>query len=63
MIANVLSPIKQIWLIFNHWKLWVAVARHNIKWVKIYIIEISGLKPKVIYITFVNKVQLLSSTE
>ena len=25
---------KIIWLIFTHLKLWVAVARHNFKWVK-----------------------------
>ena len=34
-ICNFLSHIKQIWVIFNHLSLWVAVARHNIKWVKI----------------------------
>ena len=26
--------MKQIWVIFIHLKLWVAVARHNFKWVK-----------------------------
>ena len=29
------SQIKQIWAIFTHLKLWVAVARHNFKLVKI----------------------------
>ena len=29
------SQIKQISVIFTHLKLWVAVARHNFKWVKI----------------------------
>ena len=29
------TQIKQIWIIFTHLKLWVAVARHNFKWVKI----------------------------
>ena len=29
--------IVQIWVIFSHLKLWVAVARRNCKWVKIYI--------------------------
>ena len=36
--ANVLSKTKHIWVIFTHLKLWVAVARHNFKWVKITII-------------------------
>ena len=31
--ANVWSQMKQTWLIFTHLKLWVAVARHNLKWV------------------------------
>ena len=26
--------MKEIWLIFTHLKLWVAVARHNFRWVK-----------------------------
>ena len=26
--------VKQIWWIFTHLKLWVAVASHNFKWVK-----------------------------
>ena len=29
--------MKQIWVFFTHLKLWVAVARHNSKWVKILI--------------------------
>ena len=33
--CSVWSQIKQISLIFTHLKLWVAVARHNFKWVKI----------------------------
>ena len=31
--ANVWSQIKQIWVIFSHLKLGVAVAGHNFKWV------------------------------
>ena len=30
--------LVQMWVIFKHLKLWVAVARHNLKWVKIKII-------------------------
>ena len=33
--ANICAQIKQIWVIFSHLKLWVAVARHNFKWLKI----------------------------
>ena len=33
--ANVWSEIKEICVIFTHLKLWVAVARHNFKRVKI----------------------------
>ena len=29
---------EQIWVIFTHLKMWVAVANHNFKWVKIKII-------------------------
>ena len=29
--------IKQIWVIFNHLRLWIAVARHNLKWLEIQI--------------------------
>ena len=35
--------IKQMWAIFSHLKLWVAVARHNFKWVEIQIILFSVL--------------------
>ena len=31
---NVCSQIKQMRVIFTHFKLWVAVARYNFKWVK-----------------------------
>ena len=33
--ANVWSQTKLRWVIFAHLKLWIAVARHNFKWVKI----------------------------
>ena len=33
--ANNCAEIKQVWVIFCHLELWVAVARHNFKWVKI----------------------------
>ena len=29
-----MSQIQQIWVIFTHLKLWVAIARHNFKWMK-----------------------------
>ena len=32
------QQIEQIWVIFTHLMLWVAVARHNVKCVKIQII-------------------------
>ena len=35
--ANICAQIKQICVIFSHLKLWVAVARHNFKWLKIKI--------------------------
>ena len=35
--GNVLSQIKQIWIIFTHLKFWVAVARHNFNCLKILI--------------------------
>ena len=35
MLVKCWSQIKQISVIFTHLKLWVAVARHNFKWVKI----------------------------
>ena len=28
---------KKIWVFFTHLELWIAVARHNSMWVKIYI--------------------------
>ena len=34
-IENICAYFKQIWVIFNHLKLWVAVARHDFKTVKI----------------------------
>ena len=37
-IGHVWHQIKQIWVIFTHLKLWVAVARHKFKWVTIYIL-------------------------
>ena len=36
--TNAWSQINQIGLIVNHLKLWIAVAKHNFKWVKIQII-------------------------
>ena len=33
--GNISSKIKQIWRILNHLRLWIAVARHNLKWFKI----------------------------
>ena len=36
-IWNVLPQINQIWVIFNHLRLWIAVARHNLKWLKMLI--------------------------
>ena len=32
---NVWSQVKQKCVFFTHLKLWVSVARHNLKWVKI----------------------------
>ena len=34
------NMVEQISVIFNHLKLWVVVARHNFKWVKIKILLI-----------------------
>ena len=31
---------KLIWIIFAHLKLWIAVARHNFKWVKLFNLEL-----------------------
>ena len=44
---NVRSHIKYRFLICTHLKLWVAVARHDLKWVKIQIIKFSALGVKV----------------
>ena len=35
IFANGCRQIKNISVIFNHLKLWIAVARHNFKWLKI----------------------------
>ena len=32
---NILIKFVHMWVIFTHLKLWVAVARHNFRWVKI----------------------------
>ena len=29
------SPFCQFWIICTHWKLWIASASHNFRWVKI----------------------------
>ena len=42
--ANVWSQLEQIWVIFTHLKLWIAVARHNFKRVKIQIIYFCDVK-------------------
>ena len=39
------SQITQIWVIVTHLKLWIAVARHNFKWVKNWIIYFSAAAP------------------
>ena len=36
------SQIEQVWVIFTHLKLWVAVATHNFKWVKMEIPQLSA---------------------
>ena len=38
------SPLicKQIWVFLTHLKLWVAVLRHNFKWVKSHLNNIKG---------------------
>ena len=33
--VSLLIQIVQICVFFTPWKLWVAVARHNFKWVKV----------------------------
>ena len=35
IFENRWPPCCQIWIIFTHLKLWIASARHNLKWVKI----------------------------
>ena len=42
MFANVLFKIKQIGVIFIQPRLWVAVAKHNLELVIIYIIQPSA---------------------
>ena len=39
-------------VIFTHLKLWVAIARHNFKWVKTYIRERKGLFYNVLFDKF-----------
>ena len=36
------AQIKQIWVIFSHLKLCVAVARHDFRWVEIYLNQLRG---------------------
>ena len=43
-LRNAWSQIKEILVIFTHLMLWVVVARHNFKWVKILNIQFSGLR-------------------
>ena len=43
---NVWFQIKQLRIIFTHLKLWVAVATHNFKWVKMYVRSISPKKTR-----------------
>ena len=38
--ANICAQIKQIFVIFNHIKLWVEIARHSFKWLRL-----NGLLP------------------
>ena len=40
---------SQITQIFSHLKLWIAVARHNFKWLKIWIEYLSAIRVKVNY--------------
>ena len=39
------SQIKQEWVILIHLRLWIAVARHNLKWLKIKINELGRIRP------------------
>ena len=34
-VTVIVNVRRQIWVIFTHLKLWIAVARHNFKWRKI----------------------------
>ena len=47
IVVTIWSQIKQICVIFINLKLWVAVARHNLKWVKIQIILLALLRVNV----------------
>ena len=46
IIIYISSKSLQIKLIFSHLKLWIAAARHNFKWLKIYISWLSALRVK-----------------
>ena len=39
-----LTSIFQIWIIFTHLKLWIASARHNFKWVKLFYLNFQPLE-------------------
>ena len=39
---NSWPPFWQIWIIFAHLMLWIASARHNVKWVKMSIKNLSA---------------------
>ena len=51
-----LIQIVQMQVIFSHLKMWVAVARHNNKWVKINYItwRFTILKPEFTIIIFIH---------
>ena len=42
--ANICAQIEQIRVIFTHLRLWIAVAGHNLKWVKISINYLSRIR-------------------
>ena len=44
-------------VIFTHLKLWIEIARHNFKWVKIYIPQLSDLKVKTLERLLVDNVE------
>ena len=44
--VNILTQIRQIGEIYNHLRLWIAVARHNLKWLKIEIILLNSIRVK-----------------